>query len=242
MNSQKTPHISPFRASYGVSFMSTSTEIDRVIKGFYCICTQSIALGTRTMFQFGVLIRSAISAIYKFRENILESLRKVSEIPPVSKIPSLPQPSTTTPHCPSRASDVPVAFSALRPLAPPIYTPSTYTYNNTSHSDPVPAIASISVWREIQTDYKHVAWGMISEIWTGTVWENCHHASFVVTGAPEVVVIWRPPMPPEMTKLASWNWFAVISEQGHHGCALTRNFDGFLVLRAFWLKYKIVIT
>ena len=37
MNSQKTPHISPFRASYGVSFMSTSTEIDRVIKGFYCI-------------------------------------------------------------------------------------------------------------------------------------------------------------------------------------------------------------
>ena len=25
------------RASYGVSFMSTSTEIDRVIKGFYCM-------------------------------------------------------------------------------------------------------------------------------------------------------------------------------------------------------------
>ena len=34
---EKTPHTSPFRASYGVSFMSTSTEIDRVIKGFYCI-------------------------------------------------------------------------------------------------------------------------------------------------------------------------------------------------------------
>ena len=33
----KRPHTSPFRASYGVSFMSTSTEIDRVIKGFYCI-------------------------------------------------------------------------------------------------------------------------------------------------------------------------------------------------------------
>ena len=28
--------LAPFRASYGVSFMSTSTEIDRVIKGFYC--------------------------------------------------------------------------------------------------------------------------------------------------------------------------------------------------------------
>ena len=29
----------PFRASYGVSFMSTLTEIDRVIKGFYCMLT-----------------------------------------------------------------------------------------------------------------------------------------------------------------------------------------------------------
>ena len=42
MNSQKTPHTSPFRASYGVSFMSTSTEIDRVIKGFYCTCNCEI--------------------------------------------------------------------------------------------------------------------------------------------------------------------------------------------------------
>ena len=33
----KDTHTSPFRASYGVSFMSTSTEIDRVIKGFYCM-------------------------------------------------------------------------------------------------------------------------------------------------------------------------------------------------------------
>ena len=32
----KNTHSSPFRASYGVSFMST-TEIDRVIKGFYYI-------------------------------------------------------------------------------------------------------------------------------------------------------------------------------------------------------------
>ena len=37
MNSQKTPHTLPFQASYGVSFMSISTEIDRAIKGFYCI-------------------------------------------------------------------------------------------------------------------------------------------------------------------------------------------------------------
>ena len=50
----KDTHTSPFRASYGVSFMSTSTEIDRVIKGFYCIsnghqgdisyCTQFIPI------------------------------------------------------------------------------------------------------------------------------------------------------------------------------------------------------
>ena len=32
LNAQKT---SPFQASYGVSFMSTSTEIDRAIQGFY---------------------------------------------------------------------------------------------------------------------------------------------------------------------------------------------------------------
>ena len=42
LNSQKTPHTSPFRASYGVSFMSTSTEIDRVIKGFYCTTCHAI--------------------------------------------------------------------------------------------------------------------------------------------------------------------------------------------------------
>ena len=42
LNLQKTPHTSPFRASYGVSFMSTWTEIDRVIKGFYCICVSEL--------------------------------------------------------------------------------------------------------------------------------------------------------------------------------------------------------
>ena len=42
----KTPHTSPFRASYGVSFMSTSTVIDRVIKGFYCtiFCIMSLEI------------------------------------------------------------------------------------------------------------------------------------------------------------------------------------------------------
>ena len=32
-----------FRASYGVSFMSISTEIDRVIKGFHCTWSMGCA-------------------------------------------------------------------------------------------------------------------------------------------------------------------------------------------------------
>ena len=47
-----------------------------------CTCAQSMALGTRTKFQLELLIRSAISAIHKFRENILESSRNVSETTP----------------------------------------------------------------------------------------------------------------------------------------------------------------
>ena len=47
-----------------------------------CMCAQSMALGTRTKFQLEILIRSTISAIHKFRENILESSRNVSETTP----------------------------------------------------------------------------------------------------------------------------------------------------------------
>ena len=39
LNSQKTPHTSPLRASYGMSFVSILMKNDRVIKGFYCITT-----------------------------------------------------------------------------------------------------------------------------------------------------------------------------------------------------------
>ena len=42
-------------------------------------CVQSKALGTGTKFQLEILIRNTISAIHRFRENILESLRNVSE-------------------------------------------------------------------------------------------------------------------------------------------------------------------
>ena len=37
LNPQKTPHTSPLRASYGMSFVSILMKNDRVIKGFYCI-------------------------------------------------------------------------------------------------------------------------------------------------------------------------------------------------------------
>ena len=36
LNSQKTPHTSPLRASYGMSFVSILMKNNRVIKGFYC--------------------------------------------------------------------------------------------------------------------------------------------------------------------------------------------------------------
>ena len=39
LNSQKTPHTSPLRASYGMSFVSILMKNDRVIKGFYCTCS-----------------------------------------------------------------------------------------------------------------------------------------------------------------------------------------------------------
>ena len=40
------------------------------------------ALGTRTKFQLEILIRTTISVIHKFQENILESSRNVSETTP----------------------------------------------------------------------------------------------------------------------------------------------------------------
>ena len=41
LNSQKTPHTSPLRASYGMSFVSILMKNDRVIKGFYCTSIQN---------------------------------------------------------------------------------------------------------------------------------------------------------------------------------------------------------
>ena len=47
-----------------------------------CACAQSMALGTRTKYQLEICITSHISAIHKFRENILESSWNVSETTP----------------------------------------------------------------------------------------------------------------------------------------------------------------
>ena len=44
LNSQKTPHTSPLRASYGMSFVSILMKNDRVIKGFYCIRIGNLAI------------------------------------------------------------------------------------------------------------------------------------------------------------------------------------------------------
>ena len=52
------------------------------LKHKFCMCAQSMALGTRTKFQLEIIRRSTISAIHKFQDNILESLWNVSETPP----------------------------------------------------------------------------------------------------------------------------------------------------------------
>ena len=46
--------LTPFRASYGVSFMSTLTEIDRVIKGFYCNAIQYNMVFCTALLQLAV--------------------------------------------------------------------------------------------------------------------------------------------------------------------------------------------
>ena len=51
LNSQKTPHTSPLRASYGMSFVSILMKNDRVIKGFYCI---SLSLLWKVYFVFQI--------------------------------------------------------------------------------------------------------------------------------------------------------------------------------------------
>ena len=58
-----------------------------------CTWCRSMALGTRTNFQLEILSKSSISAIYKFRENVLESSWNVSEtLPWLLALPGHQQP------------------------------------------------------------------------------------------------------------------------------------------------------
>ena len=66
LNSQKTPHTSPLRASYGMSFVSILMKNDRVIKGFYCI----------PMLMVSMLLLMRIS--YAFKNFV--SLRNINRI------------------------------------------------------------------------------------------------------------------------------------------------------------------
>ena len=63
LNSQKTPHTSPLRASYGMSFVSILMKNDRVIKGFYCIsnpnATPSDGCVFTSLWSVGGLLRNA---------------------------------------------------------------------------------------------------------------------------------------------------------------------------------------
>ena len=52
-----------------------------------CVCAQSMALGTRTRFKLEILIRSIISTIHNFRENILGSSWNISETTPWTVTP-----------------------------------------------------------------------------------------------------------------------------------------------------------
>ena len=58
LNSQKTPHTSPLRASYGMSFVSILMKNDHVIKGFYCIFIQEIAFKKVVLKMAAILAQS----------------------------------------------------------------------------------------------------------------------------------------------------------------------------------------
>ena len=91
LNSQKTPHTSPLRASYGMSFVSILMKNDRVIKGFYCTLLIAIQSGmihsytTRIdyMYYRKKVVRIISHANWKART---EPLFKELEILPIKDI------------------------------------------------------------------------------------------------------------------------------------------------------------
>ena len=71
LNSQKTPHTSPLRASYGMSFVSILMKNDRVIKGFYCSWVM-------TMSSSGFLLK-CVHNVFQLRTNNDAHWRVLSE-------------------------------------------------------------------------------------------------------------------------------------------------------------------
>ena len=69
LNSQKTPHTSPLRASYGMSFVSILMKNDRVIKGFYCsfCCCSIVPFEFVHLLQIYVNYEKRITVSFKAR-------------------------------------------------------------------------------------------------------------------------------------------------------------------------------
>ena len=62
LDSQNTPHTSPSRASYGVSFVSILEKIDRVLMAPYCIKRARIPYNTANRLFVQKLVQLASSA------------------------------------------------------------------------------------------------------------------------------------------------------------------------------------
>ena len=66
LNSQQTPHTSPLRASYGMSFVSILMKNDRVIKGFYCITSYQMYLKLGLLYDLCIAESSIHHAWIKY--------------------------------------------------------------------------------------------------------------------------------------------------------------------------------
>ena len=66
LNSQKTPHTSPVRASYGMSFVSILMKNDRVIKGFYCILFETGSIQEIYSQHCGYWLAGALAPVAPF--------------------------------------------------------------------------------------------------------------------------------------------------------------------------------
>ena len=63
--SQKAPHISPFRASYGLSFVRIWVKIDHVLTASYCMTIRIVLMDTSTFTTTHYIIR--ITSIFHSR-------------------------------------------------------------------------------------------------------------------------------------------------------------------------------